>query len=295
MSSIQLCSHGESDGLSLPERTRKSKKSSDQPDMDQQTSPQPSRPGSAQLPTGDSAAPATSPAARTVSTMPPATGLTQTPATHKDLLSRMGSLQVPLQNTQTPTSHISPLSGPLFMEDRLSTSSVQEICDKEVTTIIHENTPTRSPAHTIPSRPGSIATVDYSTEGDLDQSGHSLIMGLVCEQTSILKIRNYLLSDGTGRRILDILISERKPFVLENGHAAYQIQLETLEPVLETSTYLLDRLTRQFHVVYDDGFRTMATTPMLLSTWREGQLVDELEETHALFGLPPKEAPSPAR
>ena len=82
---------------------------------------------------------------------------------------------------------------------------------------------------------------------------------------------------------------------MENGHAAYQIHLETLEAVHETSTYLLDRLTRQFHMVYDDGYRKMATTPMLLSTWREGQLVDKLEETHALFGLPPKEAPLPAR
>ena len=142
--------------------------------MDQQTSPQPSRPGSAQLPTGDSATPATSPAARTESTAPPATGLTQMPATHMDLLSRMGSWQVPLQNAQTPTSHISPISGPLFTEDRLSTSSEQEICDQEVTTIIHENTPTRSTTHTISSRPGSIATVDYSTQGDPDQSGHSL-------------------------------------------------------------------------------------------------------------------------
>ena len=153
MSSRQLHSHGESDGLSLPERTRKSKKSSDQPEMDQQTSPQPSRPGSAQLLAGDSAAPATSPAARTESTAPQATGLAQTPATHTGLLSRMGSPQVPLQNTQASSSHISPLSGPLFTEDRLSTSSEQEICDQEVTTIIHENTPTRSLAHTILSRP----------------------------------------------------------------------------------------------------------------------------------------------
>ena len=295
MSSRQLRSHRESDGLSLPERTRKSKKSSDQPDMDQQTSPLPSRPGSAQLPTGDSATSAASLATRTESTALAVTGLTQTPATHMDLLSRMGSPQVPLQNAQTPTFHISPISGPLFTEDRLSTSSEQEICDQEVTTIIHENTPTRSTAHTIPSRPGSIATVDYSTQGDLDQSGHSLVMGLVCEQTSILNTHNSLLLDGTGRRILDIPISKRKPFVLENGHAAYQIQLETLEPVLETSTYLLDRLTGQFHMVYDDGYRTMATKPMLLSTWCEGQLVDELEETRALFGLPPKEASSPAR
>ena len=52
-----------------------------------------------------------------------ATGLAQTPATHMDLLSRKGSLQVPLQNTQSPNSHISPIFGPLFTEDRLSTSS----------------------------------------------------------------------------------------------------------------------------------------------------------------------------
>ena len=120
-------------------------------------------------------------------------------------------------------------------------------------------------------------------------------MGLVHEQTSILNTHNFQLPDGTGRRILDIPISERKPFVLEKRHTAYQIQLETLEPVLETSTYLLDRLTGQFHVVYNDGYRQMPTTPMLLSTGHEGQLVDELEETCALFGLPPKQAPSPAR
>ena len=112
----------------------------------------------------------------------------------------MGSPQVPLQNTQDSSSHISPISGPMFTEDRLSTSSEQEICDQEVTTIIHENTPSRSPAHTIPSKPGSIATVDYSTQGDPDQSGHSLVTGLVCEQTNILNISNYLLPDGTGRR-----------------------------------------------------------------------------------------------
>ena len=111
--------------------------------MDQQTSPQPSRPGSAQLPTGDSATPATSLAARTESITPQATGLAQTPATHIGLLSRTGSPQVPLQNTQSPSSHISPMSDSLFTEDRLSTSSKQEICDQEVTTIIRANTPTR--------------------------------------------------------------------------------------------------------------------------------------------------------
>ena len=192
MSSRQLCSHRELDGLSLPERTRKSKKSSDQPEMDQQTSPQPSRPGSAQLPTGYPATPATSLATRTESTTPQATGLTKTPATHTGLLSRIASLQVPLQNTQASSSHISPMSGPLFTEDRLSTSSEQELYDQEVTTIICENTPTRSSAHTIPARPGSIATVDFLAQGDPDQSAHSPIMGLAREQTSIVNTHNYL-------------------------------------------------------------------------------------------------------
>ena len=99
--------------------------------MDQQTSPQPSRPGSAQLPTGDSVTAArtesNSLAARTESTALQATGLAQTPAT--GLLSRLGSPQVPSQNTQDISFHISPISGPMFTEDILSTRSEKEICD----------------------------------------------------------------------------------------------------------------------------------------------------------------------
>ena len=134
------------------------------------------------------------------------------------------------------------------------------MCDQKVTTIIRENTPTRSPTHTVIQRPGS------STETDPHVTDLSPITGLACEKISIVNTCNSLLPDGTGRRILDIPISERRPFVLENGHAAYQIQLETLEPILETKTYLLDRLTGQFHAIYDDGYRQMATTPMLLGT-----------------------------
>ena len=58
---------------------------------------------------------------------------------------------------------------------------------------------------------------------------------------------------------------------------------------------MLDRLSGKFHAVYDDGYREMATTPMLLGTWHEGQLIMELKQTRALFGLPLKEDPSPAR
>ena len=100
MSSRQLHSKGASDRQSLPERARKTKNSSNQPDqqtMDQQSSPQPeqhTRPGSAQQQAGDSAAPATSPAPRDESTPLQATGLVQTPAVQVGLLSRMGLPQV---------------------------------------------------------------------------------------------------------------------------------------------------------------------------------------------------------
>ena len=71
----------------------------------------------------------------------------------------------------------------------------------------------------------------------------------------------------------------------------YQIQLKNSEPVLETSTYLIDRLTSQFHAVYDDGYHQMATMLMIWSTWQEEQLVAKLNETHTHFGLPPTNTP----
>ena len=179
MSSRQLHSHAESDGLSLPENTRKGKKSFDQWEMEQ-TSPQPNRPGSAQLPAGNSATPATNPAARTESIAPQTTGLVQTPGIHTGLLSRTGSLHIVLHDIQASISRISPMSGPLFTEDRLNTSNEQDICDQEITTIIHENRLTRSPGHTVTPRPGS------NTETDPHESAPSPIMGLVYEKTNIV-------------------------------------------------------------------------------------------------------------
>ena len=142
MSFRQLCSKGISDGQSLPERTRKTKKPADQPDqqtMDQQSSLQPeqcSRPGSAQQLAGETAAPATNPAPRAESTLLHIAGLPQMPAVQVGLLFRTSSPQVQLPATLTFSSPISPMSGPLFTEDRLNTSgSDQEMCDQDVTTL----------------------------------------------------------------------------------------------------------------------------------------------------------------
>ena len=116
-------------------------------------------------------------------------------------------------------------------------------------------------------RPGSSATVDYSTQGDPDQPAYSPLSGLAREQQLLLNTHDYLLPDGSGRRIYDLPASQHQPFMLRNGHAAYQIELENLKAFLETNTFLMDRLTGQFHAVYKDGCRQMATTPKLLRLW----------------------------
>ena len=85
------------------------------------------------------------------------------------------------------------------------------------------------------------------------------------KQQLIINTQNYLLPDGSERRIYDLPASQHQPFILGNGHAAYQIELENLESILETNTFLMDRLTDQIHAVYEDGYRQMPTTPQLLN------------------------------
>ena len=72
-------------------------------------------------------------------------------------------------------------------------------------------------------RPGSNSTVDYSTQGDPDQQAELPEQQLMHEQQWIVSMQNYLLPDGSGRRIHDIPTHELHayPDFLQNGHAAY--------------------------------------------------------------------------
>ena len=161
------------------------------------------------------------------------------------------------------------MSRPLFTEDRISTSSGsdQEICDQEVRNIKRTHTPSETSTLVMSPIPGSGATVDYSTQGDPDQPAYLLPSGLACEQQLMLNMCYYLLLDGSRRRIYDLPASQHQPFMLGNSYAAYQIKLENLEAIIETNTFLIDRLTGQFHAVYEDSYRQMATTPKLLHPW----------------------------
>ena len=169
------------------------------------------------------------------------------------------------------------------------------MCDQEVKSITRACTPSKTSTLVMSPRPGSRATVDYSTQGDPDQPAYSPVSDLACKQQLILNSYNYLLPDGSGRRIYDLPTSQHQPFMLGNDHAAYQIKLENLEAILETNTFLMDWLTGQFHAVYKDGYRQMATTPKLLHTWQSGQLIAKLDETQLHFGLHSNADTSPAR
>ena len=241
MSSRQLHSKDESDGLSLPAVTRKNrgKKTSDQPEVEQQQQDQlqqhatvkisllpdqPPRPASPQLTAGESAAPDTGQADRPSSTPLQDTRLMQPPPVNTAPPARAGTLQVFFyNNTQDSGSHMSQMSGPLFTEDIYSTSSSsdQEMCDQEVRNITRMHTPSETSTVVMSPRPGSGATVDYSTQGNPDQPAHTPQSGLTHEQQLILNTHNYLLPDGSRRRIYDIPAPQLQPFMLGNGHAAY--------------------------------------------------------------------------
>ena len=113
---------------------------------------------------------------------------------------RPGTPQVSFDNnnTQDSGSHMSQMSGPLFAEHRLSTSSGsdQEICDQEVRNITRTCTLSGTSTVVMSPRPGSGTTVDYSTQGNPDQPAYSPLSGLACEQqfnlTSLLPNINHL-------------------------------------------------------------------------------------------------------
>ena len=146
--------------------------------------------------------------------------------------------------------------------------AVTKKCVTKKLTISPEcKTPSETSTLVMSPRPGSKATVDYSTQGDRDQPAYSPLSGLALEQQLTLNTHNYLLPDGSGRRIYDLAASRRQTFMLGNGHATYQIELENLEAVLKTNMFLMDRLTGQFNAIYGDSYRQMATTPKLLHPW----------------------------
>ena len=195
---------------------------------------------------------------------------------------------------------MSQLSGPLFTENRYSTSTDndEENCDAEITTITRWQMPSKATTMVMsPTRPVSTPSiVDCSTQGDPDQMAPQGNHGYNQNNSTmpIQHTNNYLIPDGSDRCIHDI---QEKTFyrgILENGHNAYLVELPDLKSLLHTSRYLMDEVTGQFYAVFGNSYQCMCTIPRLTHTWETGQLIDELAATRCAFGCMGPTGPAPA-
>ena len=208
-------SKGESDGLSLPVRTRQRKKSTNMendentslkttfdtgldqqhPQMPVHTSPlstQPPRPTSTQSITGpiagDRKPPRATPVAdnlgnRCQSTPPQADAVRmwETPVpTVPSTPQRPLTLHILLPKSQDSGSYLSQMSAPLFTEDRYSSSSKDDlaVCNAEITQINRQNEPSQAFTPNLTTgRPTSTpSTMDYTTQGNPNQVAPSTLI-----------------------------------------------------------------------------------------------------------------------
>ena len=146
--------------------------------------------------------------------------------------------QQPLPNFE---SQLLQLSGPLFTEDRYSTSTIndEESCDAEITTITQRWTPSQATTRVMmPTRPVSTPSMeDCSTQGDPDQKALQGNHGYNINNPTlpIQHTNNYLIPDGSDRCIHDIQDKTFHRGILENGHNAYLVELPDLKALLHTN------------------------------------------------------------
>ena len=264
-------SKGESEGLSLPMRTRPTRRDTTSgrnrgtalstPDRDQQQQMPTQMPHLTQSPEAASAE-------RTV------TALMLSPGPHRPLTPRM---PLPALPTSSPHS-----SAPLFKEDRYSSTSEEESEVDEVT-FIHDKSNGPFSNHQAERPTLTPTTSDYTTQGDPNASPSNLFKTNDMSD-EFLGTNNFFMPDGSNRRIHQI---DNKVFhagYLENGNNAYPLELPALENMLSTHKFLMDEMSGQFYAVYGNSYQRMSTKPMLQQAWATGDLIDELAATRQAFG-----------
>ena len=266
-------SKGESDGLSLPMRTRPTRKdttSGRNGGMALNTTCNAGRDQQQQMPTQTphlTQSPQATSAERTEATAP-----MLPPGPHRPLTPRM-----PLPASPTSSSRS---SAPLFKEDKYSLTSEEELeADAEVTFIHSRSNGTF--ANNQAKRPTSTPmTSDYTTQGDPDASpSTSNLFRSTVTNDEFLGTNNFFVPDGSNRRIHQI---DNKVFpagYLENGNNAYLLELPALEKMLNMWKFLMDEMSGQFYAVYGNSYQRMSTKPMLQQAWATRELIDELAAT----------------
>ena len=260
-------SKGESDGLSLPMRTRPTRRDATSGRNGGTVLSTSGREHQQQMPTQtprSTQLPEATPEERT------ATAPMLPPGPHRPLTPCM-----PLPASPASSLHS---SAPLFQEDGYSSTSEEE---SEVTFTHGRSNGTFSNQHA----EGTTSTPtpsDYTTQGDPDASPSSSFKPHEIND-EFLGTNNFFVPDGSNRRIHQI----HKVFhagYLENGNNTYLLELPALENMLNTCKFLMDEMSGQFYAVYGNSYQRMSTKPMLQQAWATGELIDELAATRQAFG-----------
>ena len=208
-------SKGKSDGLSLPTRTRPTRKetisekdggtalnTSCNVGLDQHHQ---------KAPTHTLQLPAQSPQANPVRMMETPVPMLP-PGQHRPL-----TPHTPLPTSPTSGSQLSQLSAPLFKEDRYSSTSEEETeADAEVTLINGRNQPNRTFTHnsTTEKPMSTLTTTDYTTQGDLNQVSPSTPTNMFMSTAKEIEFSgtsNFFVPDGSDRHIHQIHFPRRLP------------------------------------------------------------------------------------
>ena len=255
---------GESDGLSLPMRTRPTRRDATSGRNGGTVLSTSGWEHQQQVPTHTphlTQSPEATPGERTM------TAPMLPPGPHRPLTPCM-----PLPASPASSLHS---SAPLFQEDGYSSTSEEE---SEVTFTHGRSNGTFSNQHA--KRTTSTPTPsNYTTQGDPDTSPSSLFKPNDIND-EFLGTNNFFVPDGSNRRIHQI----HHAGYLENGNNAYLLELPALENMLNTRKFLMDEMSGQFYAVYGNSYQKMSTKPMLQQAWATGELIDELAATRQVFG-----------
>ena len=222
-------SKGESDGLSLPMRTRPTRRDTasgrnrgtvlSTPGQDQQQQMLTQMPHLTQSPEAVSAErTATAP-------MLPA-------GPHRPLTPHM-----PLPASPASSSHS---SAPLFKEGKYS-STLEEESEVDEVTFIHGKSNGTFFNHQAERLTSTPTTSDYTTQGDPDASSSNLFRSNDMSD-KFLGTNNFFVPDESNRQIHQI---DNKVFhagYMENGNNAYLLELPALENMLNTRKFLMDEM-----------------------------------------------------
>ena len=259
-------SKGKSDGLSLPMRSRSTRRdaTSGRNGGTMSTSGQEHQ---QQMPT-QMPHPTQSPEAASAERM--ATAPMLPPGPHRPLTPCM-----PLP--ASPASSLNS-SAPLFQEEGYSSTSEEE---SEVT-FTHGRCNGTSPNQHA-ERTSTPTPSDYMTQGDPNPSpsGSSKSHDITNE---FLGTNNFFMPDGSNRRIHQIQNKVFHAGYLENGNNAYLLELPALKNMLNTHKFLINEMSGQFYAVYSNSYQRMSTTPMIQRAWAAGELIDELAAMRQAFG-----------